>query len=172
MLYLRGKKGIGDRILDIFEDVDLRIEERKPLFEQLDEGTFTKGVTRETEKRAFQILFLSNLDKTSQQIHELYKTRDLVEKHFDTLKNEIRAEVLCLSYRSAIGGYLFIGFLCLYIYCRLMARIKKADLTVEYSPKDVLLIFSKLMKISYDRFDQIAEVPKKVRDFEKKLGVE
>ncbi|HUU75814.1 MAG TPA: hypothetical protein VMW63_06950 [Methanoregulaceae archaeon] len=45
-----------------------------------------------------------------------------------------------------------------------MALIKRAGATAVYSPKDVLLMFSKVMKISYEGFDQIAEVPKKVRE--------
>ena len=167
-----GRREIGDRTLYLFEDEDLRLEERKTLFQRLTEGTITKEVAREQEKRAGRILFLSNLDETPQQIYELYKTRDLVEKHFDTLKNEIQADILYLSDRSAVCGHLFVGFLCLYLYCRLLARIKKADLTAEYSPKDLLLIFSKVMRVSYEGFDQITEVPKKVRDLEKKLGVE
>ena len=44
-------------------------------------------------------------------------------------------------------------------------------MTAEYSPKDVLLIFSKVMKISYEGFEQITEVPKKVRELEGKLNV-
>jgi hypothetical protein len=52
-----------------------------------------------------------------------------------------------------------------------MALIKRAELTTEYSPKDVLLIFSKVMKISYEGFEQITEVPKKVRELEGKLNV-
>jgi hypothetical protein len=52
-----------------------------------------------------------------------------------------------------------------------MAIIKRAGLTAEYSPKDVLLIFSKVMRIAYEGFDQITEVPKKVRELEKKLNL-
>lgn len=167
-----GKREIGDKTLYLFEDEDLRLEERKTLFERLSEGTITKELAGEKEKRAGRILFLSNLDETPQQIYELYKTRDLVEKHFDTLKNEIQADVLYLSDRSAVCGHLFVGFLCLYLYCKVLARIKKAGLTAEYSPKDVLLIFSKVMRVSYEGFDQITEVPKKVRNLEKKLGVQ
>jgi hypothetical protein len=54
----------------------------------------------------------------------------------------------------------------------LLARIKKAGLTAEYSPRDVLLTFSKVMRVSYEGFDQITEVPKKVRNLEQKLGVQ
>jgi transposase len=69
----------------------------------------------------------------------LYKTRDLVERHFDTLKNEVQADVLYLGDRSAVCGHLFVGYLCVYLYCMLMMLIKRAGITAEYSPKDVLL---------------------------------
>jgi len=57
------------------------------------------------------------------------------------------------------------------LYCKIMALIKRAELTAEYSPKDVLLIFSKVMKISIEGFEQITEVPKKVRELEGKINV-
>lgn len=109
------------------------------------------------EKQAGRILFVSNVNKTPQEIYELYKTRDLVERHFDTLKNEVQADVLYLGDRSAVCGHLFVGFLCLYLYCKLMILIKRAGITSEYSPKDILLMFSKVMRISYEGFDQITE---------------
>ncbi|WP_460373636.1 hypothetical protein [Methanocalculus sp. MC3] len=77
-----------------------------------------------------------------------------------------------LGDRSVVCGHLFVGFLCLYLYCKLQAVIKRAELTSEYSPKDLLLIFSKVMRISYDGFDQITEVPKKVREIEMKLKLD
>ncbi len=170
---IRGeKRNIGDRILYLFEDEDLKLEERKTIFERLKGGAITKEEAREKEKRAGRILFLSNVDETPQLIYELYTTRDMVEKHFDILKNEIQADVLYLGDRSAVCGHLFVGFLCLYLYCKLLDRIKRTGLTAEYSPKDALLNFSKVVRVSYNGFDQITEVPKKVRDLEKKLGVE
>jgi hypothetical protein len=54
----------------------------------------------------------------------------------------------------------------LYIYNKRLAPIKRSELTAEYSPKDALLIFLKVMKISYEGFEWITEVPKKVRGLE------
>jgi transposase len=167
-----GKREITGKILYLFEDKDLELEEIKTLFKRVNKGDITQDEAKLQEKLAGRILFVSNVDKTPQEIYELYKTRDFVEKHFDTLKNEIQADVLYLGDRSAVCGHLFVGFLCLYLYCKLLIVIKKAGLTAEYSPKDVLLIFSKVMRISYEGFDQITEVPKKVRELEKKLKLD
>ena len=166
-----GKRDVGDKILYLFEDEDLRLEERKTLFERVENGALTQEEAKIREKRAGRILFLSNVDKTPLEIYELYKTRDLVERHFDILKNEVQADVLYLGDRSAVCGHLFVGFLCLYLYCKIMALIKRAGATAVYSPKDVLLMFSKVMKISYEGFEQITEVPKKVTELETKLKV-
>jgi transposase len=165
-----GKRAIGGKILYLFEDKDLELEEIKTLFERVENDDITKEEAKMREKQAGRILFVSNVDKTPQEIFELYKTRDLVERHFDTLKNEVQADVLYLGDRSAVCGHLFVGFLCLYLYYKLLILIKRAGITAEYSPKDVLLMFSKVMRISYERFDQITEVPKKVREIEKKLN--
>lgn len=166
-----GKREIEGKFLYLFEDKDLELEEIKTLFERVEKGDVKPDEAKIMEKRAGRILFLSNVDKSPREIYELYKTRDLIEQFFDTLKNEVQADVLYLGDRSAVCGHLFVGFLCLYLYCKLMAVIKKATLTAEYSPKDVLLLFSKVMRVSYEGFDQITEVPKKVRELEKKLNL-
>jgi len=167
-----GKREIGGKILYLFEDKDLELEEIKNLLERVEKGDITREEAKMREKQAGRILFISNVDTTPQEIYRLYKTRDLVERHFDTLKNEIQADILYLGDRSAVCGHLFVGFLCLYLYCKLMLIIKRAGLTAEYSPKDILLMFSKVMRISYEGFDLITEVPKKVRELEKKLNLD
>ncbi len=167
-----GKREIGGKFLYLFEDKDLELEEFKTLFKNVKKGDITENEAKSREKVAGRILFVSNVDRTPEEIYELYKTRDLVERFFDTLKNEVQADVLHLGDRSAVCGHLFVGFLCLYLYCKLQAVIKRAGLTSEYAPKDVLLIFSKVMRISYEGFDQITEVPKKVRELEKKLKLD
>lgn len=166
-----GKRETDGKILYLFEDKDLELEEIKTLVERVEKGDITREEAKIREKQAGRILFVSNVDKTPKEIYELYKTRDIVERHFDTLKNEIQADVLYLGDRSAVCGHLFVGFLCLYLYCKLMLIIKRAGLTADYSPKDLLLMFSKVMRISYEGFDQITEVPKKVRELEKKLNL-
>ena len=167
-----GKRAIENEILYLFEDEDLRLEERKTIFARVENGAIDSDEATIREKKAGRILFLSNLDKTPQEIYELYKTRDLVEKQFDTLKNEIQADVTYLGDQSGVYGHLFVGFLCLYLYCKILNLIKKAGLTAQYSPKDILLYFSKVTKISYEGFDQITEVPKKVRILEEKLKLD
>lgn len=166
-----GKREIEGKFLYLFEDKDLELEEIKTLFERVEKGDVKPEDAKIKERLAGRILFLSNVDKSPKEIYDLYKSRDLVEKFFDTLKNEVQADVLYLGDRSAVCGHLFIGFLCLYLYCKLLAVIRKAKLTGEYSPKDVLLLFSKVMRVSYEGFDQITEVPKKVRVLEKKLNL-
>ena len=74
-----GKRAIENEILYLFEDEDLRLEERKTIFARVENGAIDSDEATIREKKAGRILFLSNLDKTPQEIYELYKTRDLVE---------------------------------------------------------------------------------------------
>lgn len=166
-----GKKKMGDRTLYLFMDEDLQIVERKAIFRWLEEGAIAEEEAREKEKLAGRFLFLSNLDEAPQEIYRLYRTRDLVERHFDTLRDEIQADVLYLENQSAVYGHLFVGFLCLHLYCRLLKRIRAAGLEADYSPEDLLLIFSRVLKVSYDGFDQIAGVSEDLRGLEGRLGV-
>ncbi|NLM29527.1 MAG: hypothetical protein GX216_03715 [Methanomicrobiales archaeon] len=167
-----GKKKMGDRTLYLFMDEDLRLEERKAILEWHKEGIITEKEAREREKLAGRFLFLSNLDETPQEIYELYRTRDLVERYFDTLRGEIQSDALYLGDQSAVYGHLFVGFLRLYLYCRLLKRIRVAGLEADFSPEDLLRTFSKVMKVSYDGFDQIAGVSEDLRGLEERLGVE
>jgi hypothetical protein len=50
--------------------------------------------------------------------------------------------------------------------------VSEADLTSRFSPRDVLLQYSKVYRVVYDAGEIITEVPKKVRELEKKPGLD
>jgi hypothetical protein len=65
----------------------------------------------------------------------------------------------------------FIGFLCLYIYCKILNIIKKSECTNQISPPDVLVKFSKVYHFTYSDTDLFSEVPKQVKLLENRLGL-
>ena len=104
-----------------------------------------------------------------QDVYELYKSRDMVEKFFDTFKNELMADKVYLRDSEAVFGHLFVSFISLYIYCKMLNRLKSAGLLTQFSPHDILIKFSKVFAYRIRDERVITEVPKKVRDLAKKL---
>lgn len=100
-----------------------------------------------------------------------YKKRDGVEKLYDTYKNTLDADILYLQDDDSVFGHMFVSFLSLYGYCTLENVLRKADLIEKYSPLDLLEYYCKVYKMDYDGQEIISEVPKKVRDLDKVLGL-
>jgi len=165
-----GKREVDEIFIYKFEDLDLKLEETKTLFERLDMGKIDKNGLREKLKNAGTILILSSKDLPEQEMYELYKKRERVEKLFDTYKNVLDADRLYLQDDESVFGHVFISFLSLYAYCKLESMLKNAELNRKMSPMDLLLQYSKVFHLEIGDHGLISEVPKKVRDLEKKLG--
>ena len=121
------------------------------------------------QKRAVKFLIISNYDIEKKEMYELYKKRDHVEKLFDSYKTTLNADKLYLHYYESVYVHVFVSFLSLYAYCKLLKAIKKADINNKFSPTDVLLKYRKVKKIEFEEVEVITEVPKKVRELDKVL---
>jgi len=144
-----GKRKVDGSFLYKFEDLDLKLEETKTLCQRRDEGKIDKIELRENLKKAGTILILSNKDMPEQEMYELWKKRERVEKMFDTYKNVLDADRLYLQDNESVFGHLFISFLSL---------------------MDLLLQYSKVYRGETGDRALILEVPKKVMDLEKRFG--
>jgi len=115
------------------------------------------------------VLFLTTVDLPEQEVYELYKSRDMVEKHFDTFKNEMRTDKVYLRSNDALFGHIFTSFLSLYVYCKITNRLKVAKLLPRLSPHDLLTKFSKVYTYHVGGGRELSEGPKRVRDLARKL---
>jgi transposase len=106
-----------------------------------------------------------------QEIYELYKKRERVEKLFDAYKNVLDADRLYLQDDESVFGHVFISFLSLYAYSKLEEMLKKAELNRKVYPGDLLLQYSKVYHVRIGDRTLTSEVPKKVRDLDSKLGL-
>jgi hypothetical protein len=165
-----GKRKVDEIVLYKFEDLDLKLEETKTLYQRLDEGRIDKNELREKLKKTGTILILSSKDMPEQEMYELYKKRERVEKMFDTYKNVLDADRLYLQDDESVFGHVFISFLSLYAYCKLENMLKKAKINRKMSPMDLMLQYSKVYHIEIGDRTIISEVPKKIMDLEKMLG--
>jgi transposase len=90
---------------------------------------------------------------------------------FDTYKTVLNADKLYLQDDESVFGHVFVSFLSLYIYCKLEQLLKKAKLDHKLTPIDLLFKYSRVYRLDIGENSTITEVPKKVEDMDKKLGL-
>ena len=166
-----GKTKIDEMFLYLYEDQQLMLEENITLYQKLDEGIIDADRLIEAQKRAGKILIVSNLDLDEKSIFMQYKSRDRIEKLFDTYKNVLQADKLYLQDNESVFGHIFISFLSLYAYTKIEMALKKADLLSEQSPIDILLELSKVYLVELDDCNLISEIPRKLEKLDEKLGL-
>jgi Transposase DDE domain. len=131
----------------------------------------TRNSTEKKIKKAGKILIISNQNLREQEVYELYKKRERIEKLFDSYKTALDADKLYLQDDESVFGHVFISFLSLYVYCKLEGVLKKAGLNRRISPHDLLLKYSKVYHLGFEENSIITEVPKKVIDLDMALGL-
>lgn len=166
-----GKTKIDEMFLYLYEDQQLMLEENITLYQKLDDKKINTEGLVEAQKRAGKILIVSNLDLDEKSIFMQYKSRDRIEKLFDTYKNVLQADKLYLQDNDSVFGHIFISFLSLYAYTKIEMALKKADLLSKQSPIDVLLELSKVYLVELNDCNLISEIPKKLEKLDEKLGL-
>ena len=71
----------------------------------------------------------------------------------------------------SVFGHLFTSFLTLYGYCTLEAALKYSGLLRKFSPLDLLEEFSNVYIVTDGEREVISEIPRKVAELDKLLGV-
>jgi transposase len=95
----------------------------------------------------------------------LYRCKDVVEKGFSMLKNDIEALPLNVRKDSTVAGYLFVCFLSLILRMRLLRLLKESGLNKKYSIEGLLTELEKLrLMILPDGTKIPTEVTKRQRD--------
>ena len=156
--------------LYLYEDNELKKEEEEAIYKEYDENIIDYGEFRERLDKAGRILIISNLNRDCREIFEMYKSRDVVEKHFDIAKDMLKADILYLRDDYSIFGHIFVSFLSLYGYCKIENMLRERSLLDKISPMDVLERFSTVYIIGDENRKIITEVSKKARELDEKLG--
>ncbi|MBN2054997.1 IS1634 family transposase [bacterium] len=102
---------------------------------------------------------------------DIYRRKDKVEKIFDTLKNELDAKRLRGHSREVVEGRLFISFIALILYSRLLFVLNQSTLKKTYSVPSLLAELKKLRTIEMSNGTVLlTELSKKQRDIFKAFG--
>lgn len=96
----------------------------------------------------FQAL-LTNSIKDPVKALQIYRDKDVVEKCFDDLKNQLDMKRLRMHSSSAVDGRLFIQFIALILISALRKEMRKSDLIERYTARELLREMETLTKIKY-----------------------
>jgi transposase len=151
----------------VFEDQDLLLEETKTLYERLDKGLDKKRFGEGLGK-AGRIIIMSNVDASCEHLYRLYKSRDRIEKMFDTYKTVLEADKLYLQDTMSVNGHVFLGFLCLYAYTKIELLLKKHGLDDKYTAMDMLQEYSKVYMLQHEKGNVQTEITKTVETLDQK----
>ena len=95
----------------------------------------------------------------------LYRSKDVVEKGFDVLKNDIDLMPANLRTNSSLRGYLFIAFLALIFRMKLIRMMIDAELNKRYSVEGLLTELEKIkIMVLPDGEKVVTEITKKQRE--------
>ena len=102
----------------------------------------------------------------------MYRCKDIVEKVFDMLKNDIEALPLNVRKDTTVAGYLFVCFLSLILRMRLLRLLKESGLNKKYSIEGMLTELEKLRLMFLPDGTRLpTEVTKRQRDILTALGL-
>jgi transposase len=102
----------------------------------------------------------------------LYRSKDLVEKGFDVLKNDIELMPVNIRTDSSLKGYLFIAFIALILRMRLTRLMVDSELNKKYSADGLFTELEKIkMMILPDGKRIVSEITKRQREILEGLHV-
>lgn len=108
---------------------------------------------------------ISNDIKNANEALEIYRNKDVVEKSFDNLKNELDLSRLRIHSDKAMDGRIFIGFIALILQSHIHRIMKDKDLYKKFTKEKLLSEMKKIKKIEFaNKKPIITEISKNQRD--------
>jgi len=121
----------------------------------------------------FQALF-TNAIKDPIETLIVYRNKDVVEKSFDDLKNQLDMNRLRMHSAEAVNGRLFVQFIALIYICALRKEMRKSDLIRKYTVRELLQEMETYTKVKYTgKYGQIlTELTKAQREILDHLNID
>jgi len=92
---------------------------------------------------------LSNRIKDPVKALQVYRDKDVVEKCFDDLKNQLDMKRLRMHSSAAVDGRLFIQFIALILVSALRRELRESKLIEKYTARELLQEMDTLTKVRY-----------------------
>ena len=108
-----------------------------------------KDVIDSEKKLTGYFVILTNHYKNPQQLLEIYRNKDVVEKSFNNLKNDLDLHRLRIHSDEAMEGRIFIGFISLIITSYIREKMRVHDVYRKYSFHELMAELKKLKMIIF-----------------------
>lgn len=92
----------------------------------------------------FFLIAETDFKKTTAEILNIYRTRDVVEKSFDNLKNELDFKRTHCQTAETLTGKIFVSFISLIVKSYMMNKLKDFTTKNNYSQRKILLELDKI----------------------------
>lgn len=173
VIWYKEKKQNDDRVI-LFLNESLKICEQQGFLERINAKTseLTIEEYHEKENTFGTISIITNTDYTPEDIYSYLKSRLHIESAFDTFKNTLEADRTYMRTDQHLQGWCFINFISLYLYYSIYGILLSNKLLKNFSPKDIILHFSKVHKIKLKNKEIITEIPKTVRTLIEKMKLD
>ncbi len=115
---------------------------------------------------------LSNEIKDAMKALEIYRNKDLVEKAFDNLKDQLNLRRVAVSSEQSLDGKLFVQFIALIFLSYITKKMQENDLFKKHTMQEILDEFDiiECFEVPGKQL-QVGETTKRQMDLYTKLGV-
>lgn len=131
----------------------------------------TKAITQ-AANRCGKMILLTSKDIPWNETLGHYRERDLIEKEFNQLKNELEALPTRVHKMDTLRGLMFIFFISLILRSTLMQKASKAKLLKRSSLEDLFFNLGRLKAVLIGQEWRLSEISKKQRDILTALKIE
>lgn len=146
-------------------------------FQKNKEGTYNihrkEDVIREQLELTGYFVILTNDSKDAEYILSVYRTKDVVEKSFENIKDDLDLERLRIHSDEAMEGRIFIGFISLIITSYIRKIMDEQKIYRSYSLNELYSELKKLRLIQFSNGKQIlTEISSVHKEIFKAFGIE
>ena len=119
------------------------------------------------------ISFITNIEDniSAEEIYISYKSRNQIEGMIDVFKNILEADKSYMQNEDALEGWMFINYIAMHWYYKLILKLKENKLNSKYSPKDIIMFLKDVKKIKINNKWMNIEITKKNLELFNKLNL-
>ena len=159
--------------ITIFLDEELKAEETKDYLSRIDilPDKYDLETFYKKQKSFGTITLMHNTDKTPNELYVDYKSRGQVEGMIDVLKNIVESDKSYMQNEQALEAWMFINYIALHWYYKIIALLKKNKLNNKFSPMDLVEFLKEIRKVKINNNWYNSEITKKTADLLDTLNI-
>jgi transposase len=157
----------------VYMDQELKSEEMKDYVKRTESlpEKFTMDSFMKKQFGFGTIALLNNIEKSAEETYGIYKNRSQVETMIDALKNIIDADSSYMQNENSLEAWMFINYIALHWYYKLLHALKKSKLNHRFSPMDLILFLKEIKYIRINDQWHLVELTKKYQDILKSINI-